>query len=290
MKGMSRRSVLAAMAALAAAPGRLSEAAASDLTFLAIGDWGTGSTYQRKMAVQMAKAAAAIRARFLISTGDNFYPRGVETVDDAQWVTSFEDVYDAPALMIPWYITLGNHDHEGTVSAQVDYTGSRWRLPANYYKHTELLADGSAADFFHLDTTPIKDRHGDDQQLAWLQRELAASGAIWKIVIGHHPVHSGGSHGDTKELIVLLQPLLDRVGVQVYLNGHNHDLEHVVIGRTHYLTSGASSEPRPAKAIEGTRFVMGDRRGFVTAHLAPAAMDIEFIDEQGTSLYRVSVS
>lgn len=291
MRGISRRSFLAAMASFAAASRRVVPATASDitLTFLTLGDWGRGSADQQRVAVQMAKTAKAVGARLVISTGDNFYPGGVKSVDDTQWVTNFEDVYDASALMTPWYVTLGNHDHRGNIRAQVNYTklSSRWRLPANYYKHTQFLTEGGSADFFHLDTTSIIERYpSEDPQLAWLERELAGSSAIWKIVIGHHPVHSGGKHGDTKALIVLLRPLLERFGVQVYLNGHNHNLEHVVIGGTHYLTSGAASKPKPAKASEGTRFVMGDRLGFMMARIAPAAMHVEFIDEQGTSLYR----
>ena len=121
----------------------------------------------------MAKTAKAVEARFVISTGDNFYPDGVKSVDDTQWVTSFEDVYHAPPLMIPWHITLGNHDHHGNISAQVDYTklSSRWRLPANYYKHTQLLTEGQSADFFHLDTTSIIERYpSKDPQLVWLEQ------------------------------------------------------------------------------------------------------------------------
>jgi tartrate-resistant acid phosphatase type 5 len=303
---ISRRSFLAALAVLAGAPGRSSRAAGSDPTFLVFGDWGTrGLPDQRKVAVQMAKTAEAIGARFVISTGDNFYPKGVQSVEDAKWVTNFEDVYNASALKLPWYITLGNHDHDGNARAQVDYTSSRWRLPANYYKHTELLADGSRADFFYLDTTPIIDgvrsfrqRYRDsveDKQLVWLERELAASDAAWKLVIGHHPLYSGGDysgggrHESTHALIASLKPLFERFGVQAYLNGHCHCLEHVVVGKIHYLTSGAGSIPRPANAIEGTRFVLGDRPGFMTARITSTVMDVEFIDYKGTSLYQARI-
>jgi tartrate-resistant acid phosphatase type 5 len=296
MRGISRRSFLAAMFSLAASR-YVAKAATSDLTFLAMGDWGKGSTDQRKVAVQMAKTAEAIRAHFVISTGDNFYPHGVQSVNDPQWVTTFEDVYDAPALMIPWYVVLGNHDHGnhdqcGTVSAQVDYTrlSSRWYLPATYYKHTKLLTDGSRADFFHLDTTPIIGQQFlEDPQLAWLARELAASTAAWRIVIGHHPLYSGGSHGGSKELLTRLKPLLEQYAVQAYLNGHDHIMQHVAVGRTHYLTSGTGSNARSARPTEGTGFVMGHQLGFMTARLTPAVMNIEFIDEQGTSLYRASI-
>ena len=286
---ISRRAFLTATAVLASGFGR-SQAYASNPTFLVVGDWGTASDAQRKIAAQMARTAGAIGSRFVISTGDNFYPRGVKSVDDAKWDTHFEEIYDAPALMIPWYATLGNHDHKGNVGAQVDYTlhSSRWRLPARYYKHVELLADGSKAVFFHLDTTPIE-KKCEEEQLVWLERELEASRAAWRIVVGHHPVHSGGEHGDSYELIVILKPLLERFGVQAYLNGHDHHLEHVRVGKVHYLTSGAGAKPRAAKAHEGTRFIAGDRLGFLYARLSPTALSIEFIDEAGTALYRASI-
>jgi len=298
MKKISRRSFLAAATALALARSGSSEATSADLNFLVVGDWGTGSSDQHKVATQMAKTAEAIGARFVISAGDNFYPDGVANLDDPQWTAKFEDAYGASTLRVPWYVVLGNHDHKGNVEAQVDYTAdsSRWQMPANYYKHSEALADGSRADFFFIDTDPIKRRYrsiaqyfSGDAQVDWLERELAASKAIWKVVIGHHPVFSGGTHKNTDALIVWLEPLLKRHGVQVYLNGHNHNLEHVVVGKTHYLTSGAGSLPRAATVIDGTQFVVGERLGFMTASLTPAAMNIEFIDEHGICLYRASI-
>ena len=298
MKKISRRSFLSAATALALVRSGSSEAANADLKFLVVGDWGTGSSDQHKVATQMARTAEVIGARYVISTGDNFYPDGVASLDDPQWTASFEDVYGAPTLMVPWYLVLGNHDHKGNVDAQVNYSAlsSRWYQPANYYKHSETLADGSLADFFFIDSDPIN-RHYRSiaqhffgcPQLDWLERELAASTAIWKIVIGHHPVFSGGSHENTDALIDWLEPLLKRYGVQVYLNGHNHNLEHVVVGATHYLTSGAGARPRAATVIDGTRFVVGDRLGFMTGSLTTAAMNIEFIDEHGISLHRASI-
>jgi hypothetical protein len=47
--------------------------------------------------------------------------------------------------------------------------------------------------------------------------------------------------------------------------------------------------PRAATVIDGTQFVVGERLGFMTASLTPAAMNIEFIDEHGICLYRASI-
>jgi tartrate-resistant acid phosphatase type 5 len=43
--------------------------------------------------------------------GDNFYPNGLNTTDDALFQQSFMDVYTAPGLQVPWHAVLGNHDY-----------------------------------------------------------------------------------------------------------------------------------------------------------------------------------
>jgi hypothetical protein len=64
-------------------------------------------------------------------------------------------------------------------------------------------------------------RRGVDgaRQAAWLERELNASRADWKIVVGHYPVYSIGAHGPNQQLIDELRPLLERHGVAFYLCG-----------------------------------------------------------------------
>jgi acid phosphatase len=297
MYKISRRSFLAGATLFVTAKGRVSATGTPDLTFLVLGDWGTGAAEPRKVAVQMAKAATVLGADFVISTGDNFYPDGVSSVDDPQWQTSFEGIFPEPALQIPWYVVLGNHDHRGSTAAQVSYSdvSARWNMPANYYKLTQKLADGSLVDFFFLDTHPIHLRYRnwiprlfDDNQLVWLEQELTASKARWKIAIGHYPVFSGGKHG-TSTMVKALKPLFDEHGVRVYVNGHNHTLEHVVVGATHYLTCGAGAKPRKASPVSGSRFTMGERLGFMTARLKPDAMQVAFLDEQGQFLYEATI-
>jgi acid phosphatase len=257
-----------------------------------------GSIAQKRLAVALGRTAEAVRARFVISTGDNFYPAGVTSVEDPQWKTSFEDMYDAPSLMIPWYPVLGNHDHRGNVGVQMAYTqrSSRWRMPGAYYKQAKALADGSSTEFFFIDTTPILRQHASwivrfsmNDQIAWLESELPRSTARWKIVVGHHPAYSGEFGKDSRALIDWLLPLLERHRVQVYLSGHSHNLEHIVVRGVHYLTSGAGAKPRKASPVAGTRFVRGQQLGFLVVRLSPNTMDLEFSDDAGNCLYRAQV-
>jgi acid phosphatase len=294
---VSRRSFLVSIAGLPLLSDQ-PRAGEPEVCFLVVGDWGTASAAQKRLATAMARCAQSVGARFVISTGDNFYPDGVRSVEDPQWRTSFEDVYDAPSLMIPWYAVLGNHDHKGNPGAQVAYTqrSSRWRMPGPYFTHTEAVPPGAAAQFFFLDTDPIVRQHASwighfstNDQISWLERELAGSSARWKIVVGHHPIYSGEPRKASSALVDWVAPRLERHRVHAYLNGHSHNLEHIAVRGVHYLTSGAGARPRAAKSVAGTRFVKGGTLGFLLVRLSPDSIDAEFIDDNGDSLYRAKL-
>ena len=295
---ISRRSFVTGLGSLALGHADSAWTAEGGAPFLVIGDWDTGSTGQKRLARQMGRVAEAVGARFVISTGDNFYPRGVESEDDKQWKWSYEDVYQAPSLRVPWYAVLGNHDHRGNVAAQINYSkqSPRWRMPAPYYRHTEVLGEGATADFFFIDTDPIRRQYQRwagrlvaNRQIAWLKQELADSTARWKIVVGHHPVFSGEAGKSTPALRKWLRPLLEKYRVQAYLNGHSHTLEHIAVGGVHHLTSGAGASPRRSKATPNTRFLMQGQHGFLVVRLAPRFMDVDFRNAAGKSLYQTRI-
>jgi len=312
----TRRTVLglaaAATAAAAVGPrafGRAPAPASAGFAFLAVGDWGRdGTQHQKDVADRMGEHAAAIGSRFTVSVGDNFYDIGVQTVHDAQWRTSFEDIYTAPSLRTPWYVALGNHDYRGAPQAQVDYsaTSPRWRMPSRYFRQSFTAPDRQTIDLFVIDTSPMVKRYDSSKehdalqlnvesqdvpaQLRWLDGALGASKADWKIVAGHHPVFSGGSgHGSTPELIADVKPMLERHGVQLFLNGHDHDLQHIVVGPVTYVCTGAGSETRPVSRIAGMRFC-SDRSGFTAYRLEGDRMRIAFVDYTGRVLHEAEVA
>jgi acid phosphatase len=295
-------------------PGSLSAAEPSatpaqpeGLNFVVIGDWGrNGETDQLEVAAQMAKSAKDIGAKFVISVGDNFYEDGVASVDDPQWQTSFENVYRAPSLQIPWQAILGNHDYHANCDAQIAYakTSPRWRMPARYYVKSEKVDAATTADFFYIDTTPMikgyyspfnQERTREQvitqdvpKQLAWFKAALAASTAQWKIVVGHHPIYSGGGHGDTAELIELILPLLEEHNIHAYFNGHDHDLQHLQAGALNFFDSGGGSQFRPTVVTEHTKFAKGCS-GFMTVNLQAEKMSVQMIDNNGTPFYSATV-
>jgi len=308
-KPITRRTVvgtLTATAAVGALPKLHAATPDEALTFLTIGDWGrNGDSHQRDVAVQMGKTAEAVGSRFTVSVGDNIYDSGVASVDDPLWRTSFEEIYTAPALQRPWYSILGNHDYKGNPQAQIDYSrkSNRWMMPGRYYVVEGSRIGAPHVDMFMIDTAPMisgyrnepeakRKHHVMDQdpaaQIAWLDAALAKSKAPWKIVFGHHPVHTGGEHGDAQDLNVHLKPLLEKHGVQAYICGHDHDMQHIVRGNVHYILTGCGSAVRPVEKVEGTRFALS-RSGFSLYRVGPETMTLEFVDYMGEHVYKAEI-
>ena len=197
------------------------------VSFFAIGDTGFGGEILRANAAGMERAAEERPVGFALLLGDNFYLEGVQTTEDPRWKEIFEDGFPGKALAVPFYAVLGNHDHRGSIEAQIAYTkkSTRWKMPARWYTFTVPLKDGASAQFFALDTQPIHHGWGEGAEEAdWLESELLRSKARWKIVFGHHPFLSHGSHGATPEL-ARIAPMLERHHVDLALSGHDHDLQ-----------------------------------------------------------------
>jgi acid phosphatase len=205
--------------------------------------------------------------------------------------------------MIPWYAALGNHDNRGKAEAEIDYSkiSSRWKMPARYYTHTEKIDGTNEALFVQMDTSPFVTAYrkkgssyhveGQDPkvQLRWLESVLAASHARWKIVVGHHPVYAAApAHGDTKELIADVLPVLQKYGVQVYFCGHDHVLQHLVDGGVNFFVCGGGSSHRTVNQRKDVQFGAGSA-GFLSMTLTAATAQATYIDDKGRELYRTSI-
>ena len=269
----------------AAKPGAASE------RFMVIGDWGTGRSDQRKVADAMATRAKRDGLDFILTTGDNFYENGVVSVDDPQWKTTFEDVYADAALRVSIYPSLGNHDHRGSIQAQIDYSreNRRWTMPAAYYTFTRTLADGTIVQFFAIDSNPIRwQEDGFAEQLTWLDGELEKSSARWKIVFGHHPLYSHSVRGYGDVMIARLEPLLTKYQVDLYLAVHDHTLEmHKPVKGVHHVVSGAAGGPDKAYSVAWTdeSYYAATLGGFVFIRVDKDALVIEFVRLDGQTQY-----
>lgn len=194
--------------------------------FVAFGDWGSGMPFQKKLAQQLAQTYQQTPFAEVFLLGDNIYETG-----DVQHLAKgfFEEPY-APLLKagVHFRAALGNHDiRNNHMRAQIDY----FKMPSDYYR----LSYGPA-DFFVLNTNSF---YRNKRQQDWLAKNLQESHAVWKIVLGHHPLYSSGTHGQTESLAWVLEPLLIRYHADFYLAGHDHDYERFQpIHGVQYIVSG----------------------------------------------------
>lgn len=286
--------------------GSLEAAVASPggLNFAVIGDWGRrGRPDQTQVAQQMAIACKNAAATFVVSLGDNFYDDGVADLQDPHWEQSYERVYSAESLQVPWYVILGNHDYRGNCNAQLQYAQMhpKWNMPARYYSKVYPIDAATNVECFYIDTTPfirgyLKDKHMRDiaqqdtgKQFQWLDAALGDSKAQWKIVLGHHPVYSAGKyHGNEPDLIEMIQPLLVKHKIPAYFAGHDHDLQHLQVGDTNYFVSGGGSEHRDTGVSPESKFGKS-ASGFCMVAMTSKEMQVRFIDNLGAPLHSATI-
>lgn len=273
--------------------------------FIILGDFGTtvpnaASADELKYAADQKAVASAMAMRaksdglnFMITVGDNFYEDGVKSVDDPMFQSAFVDVYSGPALQVPTYASLGNHDHKGNVQAQIDYSAKNknWIMPARYYTFTRTLGDGTKAAFFAIDTDPIKKKADVTAQIAWLDQELGKSDARWKFVFGHHPLYSHSARdreAERKTMRDAIEEILVKHKVDAFFAGHDHTLEmpKTVKGVAHVI-SGGGAGPKKAYGVEWTdeSHYAATLGGYVLCRLSKSELVIEFIRLDGKTQY-----
>ena len=232
--------------------------------FAVLGDTGTGGSDQVVVARQLTSFRVKFPFDFALLLGDNLY--GSERPGD--YNRKFEGPYKALLdAKVKFYAALGNHDDPSQRNYKLfNMNGER------YYTFKPSLT--SNVRFFALDSNYM-----DPTQLQWLEKELAGSGADWKIAFFHHPPYASGRHGSDEILRSHLEPLFVKYGVNVVLTGHEHFYERIkpqkgvqyfVMGNSAKLRRG-DIDPTGLTAVgydEGYGFMLveidGDEMHFVT--------------------------
>lgn len=282
-----------------------------DLHFFAIGDFGSMEPAQEAVANGMKKYVADLKLKpeALLLLGDNFYKPMPGGLKSPRWKTGFEDMYPASTFPGPCPAVLGNHDYhdnKGGEQVQIAYAkqgGTRWTMPAKWYR-MDFSKTNPLVTFLFIDTNwraisatkdaktgaikPSLTEAEEKEQMAWLKGELAKPRAPWTIVVGHHPVYSnGGAHGDTKALVKDLAPLLQEHGVQMFLCGHDHDMQHLELEgqKTSFvLSGGGGARIRPTKDLPRGPYSK-DVYGFTHIQIRKDRVVTRLIDPNGKLLH-----
>lgn len=241
-----------------------------------MGDFGSGAQGQRDVAAAIVALGKAQPFGLGITFGDNFYPTGMTGTDDPRWRDWWEALYGP--LGVTFYPTLGNHEwySDDGAAAELAYRSPTWRFPSPYYTFT-----AGPVQFFAIDTTEIS-----EAEVLWLDREIAASTARWKVVYGHHPIFAPERNAKAGTYMAYMQarlwPVL-RGRVDAYLCGHQHAMAHMAPQEgVHFFMSGGGGAAlgKVARKSPGALFAES-RFGFLTLDASPAQMRIAIYDTDG---------
>jgi predicted MPP superfamily phosphohydrolase len=256
-----------------AAPSVTLPNAKDSLKFAIIGDSGTGSPSQYRVAKQLIDVRTVFPYEFVLMMGDNLYGGSKESDFKKKFEEPYKALLDAH---VPFYASLGNHDNPNERFYKLfNMNGER------YYT---FKPKGGGVRFFALDSNYM-----DKPQLEWLEKELAASGSDWKIAFFHHPLYSsGGAHGSDVQLRERLEPLFLKYGVDVVFSGHEHFYERIKPQKgIYYFVSGGAAklrenDVRPNSPLTAKGFDTGYH--FMLIEIEKDVMHFQVISDQGATV------
>ena len=231
-------------------------------TFFATGD--LGDTKGRQVATAQSILRARVRPELGIVCGDVVYNRGRSVDYDRYLMRPWQDVLST----IPVWPALGNHDWKSPPAKNWE---REWYLPNNEHYYS---FDYANAHFIALDSQ-AGEMYDREQQVAWLERDLAAhANADWIFVYFHHPVITCTYKGNTQALIDYCLPLFDRYKVDVVFAGHAHTYERLYPLR-HGKPVDVEQDPH-YKDPDGTLFIVTGaggkwKKGRPTTRCGPTA-------------------
>ena len=285
--------VLSGWGTASAAVGTFQKSEDSKLRFAVIGDSGTGKDPQYRIARQMFDRYRERGLDFVLMLGDNIYGHGKRS----DYAKKFEQPY-GPLLSsgVKFFASLGNHDvRRGNWRPAIEYP--LFNMGGRRY-YTFRLED-DLVQFFALDTTTLAKEHrggspGAEQE-AWLENELGASRARWRIAFFHHPIYSSGRrHGGNKRVKESLEQILVEGRVNIVFAGHEHfyarlqpqqGILHFINGAAAKLRRGNISDRLPITGCGNDQ-----ERSFLYLELDPEELRFEAVSESGRVFDQGTVS
>ena len=258
-------------------------ASATSVKFLSYGDTRTNVSSQESVASRVRSAYASDPAyqTILLNSGDVV---GGDT--EAYWTSEFfvsgTTYPQLHALQSELPIVAARGNHEGTGSVFNKY------FPYPYVANNYWSYDYGPVHFVVIDE--YASFTSGSAQYNWLVNDLASTTKPWKIVMGHEPGWGAGTHANNTSIQNVIHPVLKQYGVQMYLNGHNHNYARAVVDGIQYLTTGGGGAPLYAPNNTYPNIVKTDQSyHYAEFDVAGSTMTMTARRADGTVIETVSV-
>lgn len=167
----------------------------------------------------------APRMTFMLHAGD-LVNRGNQDHEWGQWFHAGDFIFaTVPQLAIP-----GNHEYDVDLFAAKLLDKTRRQLSRRWAQRFEFPQngpEGATENIYYVDVQGVRliglDSNVDPEpQAKWLEGVLKENPNRWTIVTHHHPIYSTSRGRDNPALRKYWQPLYEKYGVDLVLQGHDH--------------------------------------------------------------------
>ena len=192
-------------------------------SFIYLGDVQTDIKSLGSRTLREAYTHLGHEASFMLFAGDL-----VTSSSDGLWSEFF---YAGGWMLgsLPSVPVAGNHEYRNSPKGRVfsphwsHLFGMPQNPPAKEYQDRFYWFDYQGVRFVGLDS-PVMNKDNKDIHaiLSWLEDALKENPNQWSVVFTHYPIYSCSSGRDNKAYRDLLRPILEKYGVDLVLQGHDH--------------------------------------------------------------------
>ncbi len=224
-----------------------------DVNFAVSGDSRDNFTTWRQ--VQERVVMDAQQPDFQIFTGDAVL---LGTLQGA-WQQWFTGAAGSQAVM-PWMMAHGNHD-----ALAINYLMQFAQPQVDAPEQSELYFsfDYGPVHLIFLNDTPLRDDYAGNvagTQLTWMRADLTRARANrarvpFLVAVHHKPCFGSSRHSSTTDTVFVRTtwaPVFDEFGVDLVLNGHEHDFE---------LSKELDGRGQEVSGRRGTRYIVAAGAG-----------------------------
>ncbi|MBI1920600.1 MAG: metallophosphoesterase [Geobacter sp.] len=209
---------------------------ATSTKIIAYGDTRSYPASQESVVSRIRSAYATDPAyqSIVLNSGDMVSSDG-ESYWTSEWFVSGSSYPQMHAFQAeaPQIGVRGNH--EGTGTSFLKY------FPFPYVSNFYWSFDYGPAHIIVLDQYATYT--SGSAQYNWLVNDLASTTKPWKIVTFHEPAWGAGTHANNTTTQNVLHPLFKQYGVDLIVNGHNHNYARAVAEGKNYVTAGGGGAP-----------------------------------------------